>query len=238
MMKLWVGILATDNEICCTPAPKLPPPQLNKYQKTSLLYEQPCKTKPQLLIFPLTRYPMALKPTIYKLRTTISDSDRNFYDTTSLTIAQHPSENLERVMARTLAYVLNMEENLAFTKGLSAVEEPDIWLRTLDDRLSLWIDIGEPNTDRIRKASRQSPRVKIYTFNTKSDTWWSQSEPKLSELNVSVYQFEYSEIEALARLIKRSMDISFTITGGTIYVSATTGDCEVSWKTLQDRENS
>ncbi|MGL1931018.1 MAG: YaeQ family protein [Desulfotalea sp.] len=179
---------------------------------------------------------MAIKPTIYKLRATISDSDRNFYDTISLTIAQHPSENLERVMARTIAYVLNLEENLSFTKGLSAVEEPDIWARTLDDRLSLWIDIGEPNSDRIRKASRQSPRVKIYTFNTKSDTWWSLSKEKLSEINVSVYQFNYSEIETLASLIKRSMDISITITGGIAYISASTGDCEVSCNVLQEKE--
>lgn len=178
---------------------------------------------------------MAIKPTIYKLRTTINDSDRNIYDTAQLTIAQHPSENIERMVARILAYCLNFEEYLRFTKGLSAVEEPDLWIKTLDGRLSLWIDIGEPNPERIRKAARTCSRVKIYTFNTKSDTWWSLNQEKLSGINVSVYQFQWAEIENLAKYIKRSMDISITISGGTAYISTQTDDCQVSWSTLQSR---
>ncbi|MDH5572857.1 MAG: YaeQ family protein, partial [Gammaproteobacteria bacterium] len=35
---------------------------------------------------------MALKPTIYKLRISLSDLNRDYYDTLNLTIAQHPSE--------------------------------------------------------------------------------------------------------------------------------------------------
>lgn len=108
---------------------------------------------------------MALKPTIYKLKITLSDSDRNYYDTLNLTIAQHPSETLERMMARVLVFCLNAQEYLVFTKGLSAVEEPDIWARTLDGRISLWIDVGEPAVDRIRKATRLSPAVMVYSFN-------------------------------------------------------------------------
>lgn len=180
---------------------------------------------------------MAIKPTIYKLRTTINDSDRNFYDTLGLTVAQHPSEKIERMMARILAYCINYEERLSFTKGLSAVEEPDIWLRTLDDRLSMWIDIGEPSDDRIRKATRVAAQVKVYSFNTKSDTWWELSRDKLSKLPVSVYQFQWAEIEDFAKLIKRSMDLDITITGGTAYISAITGDCQVSWQVLQDSEH-
>lgn len=178
---------------------------------------------------------MAIKPTIYKLRTTLSDSDRNIYDTVNLTIAQHPSENIERMMARILAYCLNLEEELAFTKGLGAVEEPDLWIRTLDDRLRLWIDIGEPSFERVRKATRVSEQVKVYSFNSKSDTWWTLNQEKLSGTDVSVYQFPWVEIEQLAKLIKRSMDISVTISGGTAYISADTGDCQVSWSTLQSR---
>ncbi len=47
---------------------------------------------------------MALKPTIYKLKITLADIDTAYYDTLSLTIAQHPSETLERMMARVLAF--------------------------------------------------------------------------------------------------------------------------------------
>jgi len=115
---------------------------------------------------------VALKPTIYKIKISLSDIDENHYDNLNLTIAQHPSESLERMMARVLAFCMNARENVSFTKGLSAVEEPDIWTRTLDDRLSLWIDIGEPAFDRIKKATRLSPGVKVYSFNLKSNSWW------------------------------------------------------------------
>ena len=70
---------------------------------------------------------MALKPTIYKSRIALSDVNRNYYDTLNLTIAQHPSETLERMMVRIMAYCINAQENLIFTKGISSPEEPDIW---------------------------------------------------------------------------------------------------------------
>lgn len=176
---------------------------------------------------------MALKPTIYKLQITLADTDRNFYDTLSLTIAQHPSETLERMMARVLAFCINAQERLMFTKGLGAVDEPDLWARSLDDRISLWIDVGEPTVDRIRKATRLSPTVKVYSFNSKSDTWWSQGQAKFNELAVSVFQFQWGSIQALAALVKRRMDLSITITGDTAYVATEHGECEVSWIPLQ-----
>ena len=176
---------------------------------------------------------MAIKPTIYKLKIAIADTDRDYYDTLNLTIAQHPSETRERMMARVLAFCLNAQEFLVFTKGLSAVEEPDIWARTLDDRLSLWIDVGEPTVERIKKATRLSPAVKVYSFNSKSAAWWTQGQAKLNELPVSVFQFPWESIQALAALVKRTMNLSVTITGDTAYVSADDAECAVPCVSLQ-----
>ncbi|QTG90759.1 YaeQ family protein, partial [Vibrio furnissii] len=47
---------------------------------------------------------MALKPTIYKFRIALTDMNRDHYDTLNLTVALHPSETEERMMARVLAY--------------------------------------------------------------------------------------------------------------------------------------
>ena len=80
---------------------------------------------------------MALKPTIYKSRISLSDIDRHYYAALNLTLAQHPSETLERMMVRVLAYCINAQEQLAFTRGLCAVDEPDIWARTLDNQIAL-----------------------------------------------------------------------------------------------------
>ena len=65
---------------------------------------------------------VALKPTIFKIKIALSNIEANHYDNLNLTIAQHPSESLERMMARVLAFCMNARENLSFTKGLSAVE--------------------------------------------------------------------------------------------------------------------
>jgi len=176
---------------------------------------------------------MALKPKIYKSRITLSDIDRDYYTTLNLTIAQHPSETLERMMVRVLAFCINAREQLTFTKGLCAVEEPDIWARTLDDQISLWIDVGEPAVERIKKATRLSPAVKVYSFNSKSDVWWEQGRTRFNELPVSVYQLQWQDVQALAALVQRTMDVSVTITGESAYVAAAAGECEVSWVPLQ-----
>ena len=177
---------------------------------------------------------MAIKPTIYKLKISLSDLDRNHYDTLSLTLAKHPSETIERMMVRVIAFCINAQEHLSFTKGLSAVDEPDIWARTLDDQISLWIDIGEPAVERIKKSSRIAQAVKVYCFNTKSDVWWEQAKEKIKQLKASVYRFQWLEIEALAALVQRTMEISVTITSDSAYVATELGECEVSWETLQE----
>ncbi len=176
---------------------------------------------------------MALKPKIYKLRITLADIDRNYYDDLNLTVAQHPSETLERMMARVLAFCINAQEFLEFTKGISVAEEPDIWARTLDDRISLWIDVGEPAFDRIKKATRISESVRVYSFNAKSDSWWDMNQGKFKELSASFFRFQWQSIQALATLVQRTMDISVTITGDSAYVSTKSGECEVSWVRLQ-----
>ncbi len=176
---------------------------------------------------------MALKPTIYKFNISLSDLNRDYYDTLQLTVAQHPSESHERMMARVLAFCLNAQESLIFTKGLSEPDEPDIWLHTLDDQLALWIDIGEPAVDRIKKATRIAKEVKVYSFNSKSDVWWQQNQNKFAMLSASVIQFDSQDISALANLVARTMTCSITVTGDSAFVATESGECEVNWRSLQ-----
>ncbi|HYQ71792.1 MAG TPA: YaeQ family protein [Gammaproteobacteria bacterium] len=176
---------------------------------------------------------MALKPKIYKTRITLSDVDRDHYDLLALTIAQHPSETLERMMARVLAFCINAWESPVFTRGLCAVEEPDLWVRSPDDRIALWVDVGEPTVDRIKKATRLSPVVRVYSFNSKSDVWWRQGRAGFCELPVSIFRFRWEDMQVLAALVQRTMDISVTIVGDSAYIAAAAGECEVSWVPLQ-----
>ena len=51
---------------------------------------------------------MALTATIYNFDIDLSDSDRGVYETLALRVAQHPSESDEYLIARVLAYLLDM----------------------------------------------------------------------------------------------------------------------------------
>ncbi|HBV76674.1 MULTISPECIES: YaeQ family protein [Vibrio] len=177
---------------------------------------------------------MALKPTIYKFRIALTDMNQDYYDSLNLTIAQHPSESEDRMMARVLAFCLNAQPGLQFTKGLSSIEEPDIWLKSLDDQIQVWIEAGEPDPERIKKATRLAKQVKVYSFNTKSDVWWKQNQTKFSQLKAEVVRFDNVGIQDFSKMIARTLDIGVMLSGNSAYISADNSQCEISWETLQE----
>lgn len=177
---------------------------------------------------------MALKPTIYKLAIAVNDLDRSYYDNVSTTVALHPSETLERMMVRVLAFCLNAQERLVFCGGLSESKEPDLWAHSLDGNIELWVEVGEPAEERIRKISHLGDKVKIYSFNSKSIRWWDMTRRKLTSIKASVYQFEWAQIQNLAALVERTMDMSITISDQSIYVATKQGECEVTLNLLQE----
>ncbi len=175
---------------------------------------------------------MALKPTIYKFAISLSDVDANRYEELALTVALHPSETVERMMVRVLAYCLNLEEGLEFTRGLSDTEEPDLLQRSLDDRLLKWIEVGEPSAERLRKARNVSERVLVYTFNSKSDIWWRQIEADAQRLQTSVFQFDWDAMRQLAELVGRNTSMSVTVTDGSLYIATDAAALETSLREL------
>lgn len=135
--------------------------------------------------------------------------------------------------ARVMAFCLNASPELIFTKGLSTIEEPDLWHKNLDDTIEEWIEVGEPAVDRVKKATRLAKKVQIYAFNSKSDVWWNQSKSKLASLSATIHQFDANSIEALAQTVQRGMDLSVMITGNSLFVDSSEGSHEVTWETLQ-----
>ncbi|MEJ2453306.1 MAG: YaeQ family protein, partial [Candidatus Thiodiazotropha sp.] len=95
---------------------------------------------------------MALKSTIYKAELQIADMDRNHYQAYSLTLARHPSETDERMLLRLVAFALNAHEQLGFCKGISTDDEPDLWQKSLSGEIELWIELGQPDEKRLRRA--------------------------------------------------------------------------------------
>ena len=95
---------------------------------------------------------MAPKATVAKAELQVTDMDRHYYASHNLTLAQHPSETDARLMVRLLAFALFADERLEFGRGLSDESEPDLWQRDYVGDIQRWIDLGQPDESRIRKA--------------------------------------------------------------------------------------
>ena len=178
---------------------------------------------------------MALKATICKAELQITDLDRDYYQAHSLTIAQHPSETDERMMLRILAFTLNASETLSFTRGISTDDEPDIWQKNLSGEIELWIDLGQPDDKRVRKASGRANRVIVYTYKDRSaNIWWEQAQDRLARFsNLAVVHLNVTGQTALEQMAARNMQLQCTVQDGTIWMSDETHSVEietVTWK--------
>ncbi len=156
---------------------------------------------------------MAIGSTVYKVSLSIADMDRHYYADHDLTIARHPSETDLRLMVRIAAFALNADERLAFTKGLCVEDEPELWQKDYGGDIELWIELGQADEKRIRKACGRAERVILYTYQEKSARdWWNANEKKLQRFkNLSVILLNAGDIETLAQ---RSMQLQCNISDG------------------------
>lgn len=173
---------------------------------------------------------MALKATVFKAQLQISDLDRHYYETHALTIARHPSESDERMMVRVLAFALFADQALSFTRGLSEDEEPDLWQHTLTGEIDRWIELGQPDERRIRKACGRARAVVVISYGGRSaDIWWQQNADKLERLsNLSVIDIPADQVAALTGLVERGMDLQCTLDGGHIWIGSPSASIEVT----------
>ncbi len=95
---------------------------------------------------------MALQPTRLEFRLTLSHVDRALDVAETVYVARHPSETLEHVVLRLLAWCLLHEEGLAFGPGLSTPDAADLWTHDATGRLTSWIECGTATAERLRKS--------------------------------------------------------------------------------------
>ena len=182
---------------------------------------------------------MALKSSICKAELQISDLDRHYYQSHSLTPARHPSETDERMMVRLLAFGLYASEYLVFGKGLSAEDEPDLVELDPTGAIERWIDVGLPDERNVRRACHRSRHMVLITYGGRvADMWWQQNENKLSGLaNLTVLNLSADEGAALAALAERSMRLQCTIQDETVWLADDAGNHEFSPRALKRAAN-
>lgn len=175
---------------------------------------------------------MAQPSTTYKFELNLTDLDRGVYESVKQTIARHPSETEERMTVRLLAYALWYNEQLSFGRGLSEVDEPALWEKSLDDRVLHWIEVGQPDADRLTWCSRRTERTSLLAYGSLR-VWEGKVIPAVKNLkNVNIAAVPQEMLEILAKDMPRVIKWDVMISEGTIFVTDDRGQHEVQLQWL------
>lgn len=172
---------------------------------------------------------MALKATIVKAELQVSDMDRHYYGSHALTLAQHPSENEERLMVRLAAFALHADERLEFGRGISTDDEPDLWRRDYVGDIEQWIELGHPDESRIRKACGRAREVIVVNYGGHaSELWWKKNASALARFdNLRIVDLTADAVAALAALYQRSLRFSCLIQDGELQLLGEAGNLDL-----------
>ncbi len=156
--------------------------------------------------------------TVCKARLSIADIDRQYYQSHQLTLAQQSTETIRKSMMRLVAYIYNANEALTLRKQQWNVDQPELIEQSIDNEIKLWIDLGQPNFKRIKKACKLSKKVIVYTYNqAHSDGWWNKNKNKLNHFeNLSVYAINADEIDKLSN---KRMHLNCTLQDGDLQIN-------------------
>lgn len=164
---------------------------------------------------------MALSSQIYKANISLANLNTNLYEDINLTLALHPSETEERMMFRLLAFIYSVHERLEFTSGLSNPDLPDIWQKNLVGDIEHWVELGQPDEKKIKKALSRSLVVSVFSYNSyKTEIWFEKLSSKIKQnRKLKIFQFKEVEEGSLSQLIKRSMKLNCMIEDQQIFLS-------------------
>jgi uncharacterized protein YaeQ len=169
---------------------------------------------------------MALTATMFNFTVELSDVDRSVYESFELRVAQHPSESIEYMVTRLLAYCLEYTDGIEMTQGVSAGDDPAVLVRDLTGRVRTWIEVGMPDADRLHRASKLADRVVVYTHRELRNVLGQLEGKKIHRREeVELYAFDRAFIGAVAELVDRRTAMSLSVTERHLY-------CDIGGKML------
>jgi len=164
---------------------------------------------------------LALSATIYHFDIQLANVDRGVYESLALKVARHPSEAEDYLVARVLAYCLELTEGLVFSRGLSEPDEPALAVRDLTGALRAWIDVGAPDAARLHKAAKAAPRVAVYTHKSPETLLRQLAGERIHRAEaIELYAFDRDLIAGLAARLERRMAFDLSVTDAHLFVSA------------------
>ena len=162
---------------------------------------------------------MALTATIYSLDTELADVDRSVYATFCLKLARQPSETLEYMLTRYLAYCLEHTAGIALTEGVAAGDEPAVLVRDLTGRVTAWIEVGAPDARRLHRGSKLAGRTAVYTHRNITQVLAELDGKGIHRASeIPVYEFGRGFIDAIAAAVPRRAAVTLSVTGRHLYL--------------------
>ncbi|GAA5199260.1 YaeQ family protein [Microbacterium jejuense] len=162
---------------------------------------------------------MATGATMHTFAVQLADVDRGVYEDLSLRVARHPSETDAFMMTRVLAYLLEYEEGIAFSEGISATDEPAVLVRDLTGALTAWIEVGAPDAARLHSGSMQAARTAVYTHRdpAKVAALWAGKRIHRAD-EILLHSFDPGFVDAAAALVERRTSLTLSVTERRIYL--------------------
>jgi uncharacterized protein YaeQ len=99
---------------------------------------------------------MALPSTLHHFDLRFSRADEGVDGEAALRVARHPSETMERVWLRVLAYAWKWREGISLGPGLCEPDAPDLLATSPGGRLSLVVRVGRPDPARVERDVNQN----------------------------------------------------------------------------------
>lgn len=162
---------------------------------------------------------------LYRFTLEVSDIDRGVYETLDFRVAQHPSENASYLLTRVLAYALSYQQGIEFAPGgLSDPDSPGLQALGQHNAIDLWIEIGNPSTRKLHRASKLARQVVVYTYKNpeilvaqiKTDEVHRASE-------IQIRAFNANFLESLESQLQKNNRWSILLQQGQLDVSTGTG---------------
>lgn len=162
---------------------------------------------------------MALTSTMYTFDVALGDVDRSVYESLTIKAACHPSETEEYFVTRVLAYCLEYQEGIAFSKGLSEPDEPALSVRDLTGALKSWIEVGAPDAARLHKASKASPRLAVYTHKEPRLFLRAYEGQRIHRAeSVELYAVDRDVLAEVVQRLERRLRFALTVTEGQLFL--------------------
>lgn len=169
------------------------------------------------------RGPVALAPTLYDFDVTLSHVDAGVDAHFTVKAARHPSESLDRLWLRVLAYCWKWREGIAFGPGLCDPDAPDLLARDLTGEEALWIRVGKPAPERVQREADRHPRAQVAVLFESPERLeaflTAAREARLARLSrVELAAVDGRLLAALAEADERRVRIAVTIVGDHLYL--------------------